>query len=203
MSEKRIKKISALANTKYLSLYRADYTNRNGNLSNWTIASRKDITTLKDYYFNDKEDKVDAAVIFAFHKETKKVICIKEFRVPLNDYIYELPAGLIDEGEDFRAAAKRELKEETGLDLIKINEKRTKRQLYASPGMTDESSALVFCTCSGKLSTDYLEEEEDIKALMLSQDEIRELIDRNDIKLDARAYALLQLFAEIGEKLFE
>lgn len=203
MSENRIRKISTLANTKFLSLYRADYLDKNGKLSNWTIASRKDIDALKDWYFNGKRDSVDAAVIFAFHKEAKKIICIKEFRVPLNDYIYEFPAGLIDEGEDFRQAAKRELKEETGLDLIEINEKRTKGQLYASPGMTDESSALVFCTCSGQFSYDKLEAEEDIKAVMLSQDEVKQLISRDDIKIDARAYALLQLFAEMGERLFK
>ena len=43
---------------------------------------------------------------------------VKEFRVPINKYIYELPAGLVDsDDENFESAVKRELKEETGLDI--------------------------------------------------------------------------------------
>ena len=28
--------------------------------------------------------------------DSKKIVCIRQFRVPINDYVYELPAGLID-----------------------------------------------------------------------------------------------------------
>ena len=41
----------------------------------------------------------------------------------VGDYVYNFPAGLIDEGETPEVAAKRELKEETGLDLIVIEDK--------------------------------------------------------------------------------
>lgn len=29
----------------------------------------------------------------------KKLVIIKQFRVPINDYIYEVPAGLVDKGD--------------------------------------------------------------------------------------------------------
>ena len=38
------------------------------------------------------------------------------------DFVINFPAGLIDEGEEFQESAKRELKEETGLDLIEITD---------------------------------------------------------------------------------
>ncbi|WP_307721315.1 NUDIX domain-containing protein, partial [Clostridioides difficile] len=37
---------------------------------------------------------------------------IRQFRVPINGYIYELPAGLVDEGESIDISVERELREE-------------------------------------------------------------------------------------------
>ncbi|PJI08485.1 MULTISPECIES: NUDIX hydrolase [Clostridium] len=201
MTENKIKKLTPLAETKFLSLYDVEYTNKKHDLKHWVVASRKNFNTLKSQYFDGAEEKMDAAIIAAFHKDTQKIVCIKQFRVPLNSYVYELPAGLIDEGENFDEAAKRELKEETGLDLLKINHEKTKKNVYASAGMTDESAAIVFCTCSGNLSDKYLEDDEDIEVLMLSQDDVKKLLKEN-VKMDMRAFIMLQAFAELGEKLF-
>ena len=74
-----------------------------------------------------------------YHIEEDKLVIIREYRVPLDDYVYSLPAGLIDPGEDIEVCAKRELKEETGLDLVEINKMDSGFGLYPSPGMTDES----------------------------------------------------------------
>lgn len=43
-----------------------------------------------------------------------EVLLIRQFRPPINGYVIELPAGLVDGGESFEAAARRELIEETG-----------------------------------------------------------------------------------------
>jgi ADP-ribose pyrophosphatase len=53
--------------------------------------------------------------------EGKRLVVTKEFRVPIWDYEYGFPTGLIDDAEDIAEAASRELKEETGPDLVKIN----------------------------------------------------------------------------------
>lgn len=200
--ENKIKKIRTLAETKFLSLYDVEYKNKMGKIRNWTVASRKNFETLKAQYLEGKEEKIDAAIIAALHVDTKKIVCVRQFRVPLNDYVYELPAGLIDGDEKFDVAAKRELKEETGLDLLKINHEKTKKGVYASAGMTDESAAIVFCTCSGCISKENLEEDEDIEVVMLSRDEVKELL-KKDVKMDMRAFIMLQAFVELGEKLFD
>ena len=120
-----IKSITTLADTKYLKLYNAEYTNKSGKSRNWSIASRKDLDTLNNTYFNGTEDRIDAVIIVATFVDNAtaedKLVVIKQFRVPLNDYVYEIPAGLIDDGEDFETTVRRELKEETGLDLLKID----------------------------------------------------------------------------------
>ncbi|MBU3129369.1 NUDIX hydrolase [Clostridium tagluense] len=194
-----ITNITTLADTKYLKLYNAEYINKNGKPRNWTIASRKDLNTLKNNYFNAAEDNIDAVIIVATyvdkatHATEDKLVVIKQFRIPLNDYVYEIPAGLIDPGEDFETTVKRELKEETGLDLIQIDYNKTKSKAYISTGMTDESAALVYCTCLGKISKDYLEPDEDIEIMLLSRQEAKNLITSKE-KIDIKALLAIQNF---------
>lgn len=189
----KINNITKLADTKYLKLYNAEYTNKIGESRNWSISSRKDLDTLKNNYFNGAEDNIDAVIIVAVHTDEDRLVVIKQFRVPLNDYVYEIPAGLIDSGEDFETTVKRELKEETGLDLLQIDYNKTKSKTYMSAGMTDESAALVYCTCQGEISTDYLEPDEDIEVMLLSKDEAKNLINSND-KIDIKAFLAIQNF---------
>ncbi len=185
--------ITTLADTKFLKLYNAEYINKNGKPKNWTIASRKDLNTLKDNYFNGAEDNIDAVIIVATHIDENKLVVIKQFRVPLNDYVYEIPAGLIDSGEDFETTVKRELKEETGLNLIEIDYNKTSSKAYISAGMTDESAALVYCTCNGKISKAYLEPDEDIEIMLLSKQEAKSLILSKE-KIDIKALLAIQNF---------
>jgi ADP-ribose pyrophosphatase len=188
-----ITNITTLADTKYLKLYNAEYINKNGKSRNWSIASRKDLDTLKNNYFNAMEDNIDAVIIIATHAKEDKLVVIKQFRVPLNDYVYEIPAGLIDPGEDFKTTVRRELKEETGLDLLEIDFKKTKLKTYISTGMTDESAALVYCSCLGTISKDYLEPDEDIEIMLLSRKEAKSLISSKE-KIDIKAFLAIQNF---------
>lgn len=195
----KIQGIEILANTKYLSLYDLKYKNKNGKDSNWTVASRKSINDLNDIYLNNKNDKVDAVVLVPYHIKEKKLVMIKQFRVPINNYVYELPAGLIDNNEDIENAVKRELKEETGLDVLEII--KSKEKLYLSPGMSDESVSLVYCLCQGNTSKDYLEEEEDIETVLLDKEEAKKIL-QSSVALDIKAYIILNMFINSGENLF-
>jgi ADP-ribose pyrophosphatase len=44
----------------------------------------------------------------------RRVVLLRQFRAPLNDYIIEVPAGVVNQGETPEETAKRELIEETG-----------------------------------------------------------------------------------------
>ena len=96
----RIKEISTLVETKFISLYNIKYLNKKNKEKSWTVASRKKKEVLEGIYLEGKKDKVDAVIICAYHKDNKKLVIIKEFRVPINKYIYELPAGLIDSDDE-------------------------------------------------------------------------------------------------------
>lgn len=201
MKKNKVTKLKALVETRYLSLYEAEYENRVGNMRTWTVASRKDNDTLQKQFFENKEDKTDGVIIAAYHKEKKKLVLIKQFRIPLNDFIYELPAGLIDPGEDVKSTIGRELMEETGLNIIDVIKNRGNYKVYVSAGMTDESLAFVYCTCDGQISDEHLEDDECIEAMLVSQEEATELV-RSREKFDIKCFLVLQSFALLGEKLF-
>ncbi len=68
-------------------------------------------------------------------KDGNKVVLIRQWRAPINDWIYEIPAGVIESGEDPEKAAQRELREETGY----IADKLTKLfEGYVAPGYSTE-----------------------------------------------------------------
>ena len=201
MKQNKVTKLKALVETKYLSLYEAEYENKVGNMRTWTIASRKDNDTLQKQFFENKEDKTDGVIIAAYHKEKKKLVIIKQFRIPLNDYVYELPAGLIDPGEDAKSTIGRELMEETGLKIVDVIKNRGIEKVYVSAGMTDESLAFVYCTCEGEISDEHLEDDECIEAMLISQEEAIELVQSKE-KFDIKCFLVLQSFALLGEELF-
>ena len=189
----KITKINTLAQTKFLNLYEAEYINKLGENKKWTIASRKNKQEIDDKFFQGKKDKIDAVVIIPRHIEENKLVIIKQFRVPLNDFVIELPAGLIDGNETFEEAVKRELKEETGLDLVNIDYNKTIEKTYASVGMTDESFALVSCNCKGKVSLENLEADEEIEVKLITKEEGREIL-KSGQKIDVKAYHAISNF---------
>ena len=67
-----------------------------------------------------RHPRTDAVMIIMTDESREHLLLIREFRLELDREIYGLPAGLIDPGETPELAAKRELKEETGLDLLEI-----------------------------------------------------------------------------------
>lgn len=57
--------------------------------------------------------KHSGGVVILAYKEDK-ILLVKQFRYPMKEVLYELPAGKLEYGEDPFEAAKRELEEETG-----------------------------------------------------------------------------------------
>lgn len=199
MKQNKIKKLKTLSETKFLKFYEAEYENKLGNMKTWTIASRKNEDVLNERFFNGKEDSEDAVVVVALHKPSNKLVIIKQFRIPINSYVYELTAGLIDPGEDAKMTIERELMEETGLKVIEVI--KVINKLYLSPGMTDESVMMAYCTCEGDINDKNLEDDECIEAMLISQEESRKLLESNE-KMDAKCFTILQSYALLGEKLF-
>ena len=73
-----------------------------------------------------------------------KVVLIRQFRYVVNRWLWELPAGSLEEGEPPARAAKRECQEEIGLRPTRIKNLGT---FYPSPGFCDER--MIFYQCTG------------------------------------------------------
>ena len=71
------------------------------------------------------------------------VVLIRQFRYPIKDFLYELPAGKLDPGEDPALCAARELEEETGY----MAESLTKlTAIYTTPGFCTERLHIYLAT---------------------------------------------------------
>jgi ADP-ribose pyrophosphatase len=72
-----------------------------------------------------------------------QLLLIKQYRYAAGGFIYEIPAGMLDAGEDPLHCAHRELKEETGCTAKKMEHLMT---LLTTPGFTDERISIYLAT---------------------------------------------------------
>lgn len=75
--------------------------------------------------------------------EGKRVLLIRQFRHALNRYIYEIPAGTSEPGEELLVCAKRELAEETG---YQASHWQRLFEFYPAPGVSTERMVLYRAT---------------------------------------------------------
>jgi ADP-ribose pyrophosphatase len=183
-------KINKLTDCTWVNLFEVHFTRKNQPDRSWLMCSRKNrpVTDVA---------KADIVVIVATTDtpQGKRLVVTKEFRVPLWDYEYGFPTGLIDDGEDAATAAARELKEETGLDLVKVN--HVSLPVFSSAGLTDESCHMVLAEARGQASDRPSADDEDIEVLLLDVEGIRDLL-ASKKKIAAKAWGLLYHYAATG-----
>ena len=103
----KIKDSSRLTAERWLNLFDVKYVARTGEEKSWQIASRQK----EPKCVTGRYQQPDAVVIVPFHTVKNKMVILREYRVPLNDYEYGFPAGLVDRGESVEQATRRELME--------------------------------------------------------------------------------------------
>ncbi len=178
-----------LTHKKWINLFDVSYLDKRGHKKLWQVATRDSLPRCMTGNFNQP----DAVLMIPFHRTEKKLVLIREYRVPLAGYQYEFPAGLIDAGETIEAASRRELKEETGLELTQTYE--ISPILYSTAGMTDESLVLVYCECEGTPSSNENQGTEDIEVSLVSYEEAAKLLTDTSQKMDVKTWLALAQFS--------
>lgn len=111
--------------------------------------------------------------------EPGKIILIRQYRYPVNAFLWELPAGSVDEGETPDQAARRECHEEIGLvpsTVVRLS------ALYPTPGYCDEE--MIFFRVSSLEKSDepaQVDEDEDIEARTFDVRDARDMVRRGEI----------------------
>lgn len=151
-------------------------------------------TLLETPYFNLRSDRLrlpdgsvkdpyyilerpDAAIIFPVTPEGE-VVLVRQYRPPLERLELGLPAGLVEEGEEPEAAARRELSEETGFSG---GEWEPLGALASSPSLKDNWAYLYLARGVRETAPPDPDEHETIEVVRVPLEKIADLIQEGEI----------------------
>lgn len=180
---KKYNNIDTLFENKFLNFYHMDALTDSGKNFDYYFVSRNSKDQIK---VKTGSDKAEGVVIYpVWREDPDKIVLIRQYRYPLGCFIYELPAGLIDEDETADQAAVREMKEETGFsfDVYKEGKEYYSRPFYMGAGYTDEASCAVFGYAEGEWNRQEIEETESISVILADKDEVRRILREEKVSL--------------------
>lgn len=190
-----IHKVKKLTENPYLNLYNLEATSKIGTPVKYYVASRaKQIQKLK---LTTKQNNPDGVIVYSIYGgEKDRVVLVRQYRYSIDDYIYEFPAGLVEEGEDFKSAGIREMKEETGLDFTPLDvDPAYEKAYFTTIGMTDESCSTVFGYAKGEISKRGLEDSEELEVVLVDREEAKRILKEEKVAIMC-AYMLMHFIHE-------
>ena len=130
----------------------------------------------------------DSVVIIVTDESGERLLVNREFRLAVGDWVYNFPAGLIDAGEEPVESAKRELWEETGLELYAVDD--FIGPSYSAVGFSNEINVCVVGKARGTFrpSTSTVEE---IEPNWHTKQELRALLQTERFAARSQAYSYL------------
>ena len=194
-----IQNIQQKTHNRFLNYYELEAVHRDGSISPYYMTSRaKDASQLKAVTHQNRPDGV--IIYGVYGEEQDRVVLIRQYRYPLGDYVYEFPAGLVEEGEEMGAAGVREMYEETGLTFTPVDAGCYSRPFFTTVGMTDESCGMVFGYCSGTPTSIHEEASEEIQVILAYRGEAKRILREENVAIMC-AYMLMHFIASEGDPL--
>ena len=141
-------------------------------------------------------DTVSVVVLALDKSKSKKdpwIVIERQYRHAANQFLWELPAGKLDAGEEPLAGAKRELAEETGYSAKKW---KPLVEYYASPGFLGESMKVFLA--EGLIAGEARpEEDEQIDFRLVRLSDVLKMIEKGAIK-DGKTLTSVLLYARFA-----
>jgi len=145
-------------------------------------------------------DRGDSVAALLINPTKQKIILIKQFRYPVytkeknNAWVLEIVAGMVEDGKSPEETIIREIAEETGYHVSKVNQLF---YFYPTPGGSNEKVYLYFAEIGKKdlnpSGGGVISEGEDILVQEISFDEALKMLDSGEI-IDAKTIIALQWF---------
>jgi len=181
----RLLKLEKVKDGKYIKNYELTYLNKAGREKTYEIVSRKELNSI-----DDLGKKTSGVSIVATMND--KLLLLHEFRMGVNKHIYNLCAGMLEENETLEECIRRELYEETGLNVAQI--KCIMKPSYSAVGISDIKTQIAFVEACGKFS-DHTSENELIDAAFYTADEVKTLLETEEFSSRAQmaAYHFVQM----------
>ena len=182
-------KLEKVYNGKYLKNYELTYLNKAGKEKKFELVSRKEITCKEELGL-----RPSGVSIVAYQGD--KILLLKEFRMSINKSIFNLCAGMMEEGESIEECIERELYEETGLKVSKVIS--ILPPSCAAVGFSDTTTYAAFVEVEGEIE-DHSSINEDIQAGLYTRGEVKELMETEEFSSRSQiaAYFFLQGFKPI------
>lgn len=139
---------------------------------------RVDTVELENQKYAKREivEHKNAACVLAVNEDAK-ILLVRQYRKAIEEFIYELPAGILNIAEDPKDGALRELEEETGYVANSI---KLVCEFYSSPGFSDEKVFLFKATDLVFKATKF-DEDECIETIEVSKDEAKKMLETGRI----------------------
>ena len=178
----KFREIRKIHEGKFITRYDVDYVTEEGHPKTYEMISRnRRMETLEDL----QNKKPDSVVMILTDESGERILVSREYRMAMAQWIYNFPAGLIDLGETPEESARRELWEETGLTLTRIDD--VLDNSYSAIGFSNERNVCVFGTAGGEFR-DSTSDAEEIMPGWYTREEILALLRTEAFAARTQAY---------------
>ena len=188
----KLKKIRKVLEGRFLTRYDIEYETGDGREKVYEMVGRKPDMCTEEELQNHHSDSV---ILIMTDTAGERILLCREFRMAMDHWTYNFPGGLIDPGETAETGAARELAEETGLKLLRVDD--VLEQSCNAIGLSNEKGTLVFGAAgaadggSDEIFRSHPTYDEEIEPGWYTKEEVRKLLRTEPFDARTQAYCYL------------